>query len=449
MSQLKDPISFLKKVKELYSKPEEDSYDLIEFKDGRIFERYSRPQRIDKEIVGRVWAFHDITSRKSAEEALRQSESRYRTLAEAAQDAIFLIGLDGRYLYANAIAARNLKMKPAQLIGRSVREFFPEKVSRRLLGLQEKAITSGKPLSVTEELELPADKAWLNTILTPITDAAGNVVATLGISRDITLLKKAEEVLKRDRDELDKLARKRSKELLTAQEELLKAKRLSEVGLLAATVAHELRSPMAAIRTAAYNIKKKSSDPNLESHLANIEKKVLESDQIIKNLLFYSRIKVPQYEFFDPRLLLEECISLSKEIYRDYDVSIRKTFSCEKRHALEADPTQIREVFNNIINNAFESFPARKGSIQIRLWLDRGAYFKASFRDSGCGIAPEDVSRIMEPFFTTKTKGMGLGLALCRQIVDLHNGQIEVDSVLDKGTTVVVTLPLKRTSIKI
>jgi signal transduction histidine kinase len=264
----------------------------------------------------------------------------------------------------------------------------------------------------------------------------------VGIARDISLLKKAEEVLKRDKEGLKKLVNERSRELLRAQEDLDKAKHLSELGLLAATVAHELRTPLAAIRTAAYNIDKKCPDPAIDSHIENIEKKVAESDQIIKNLLGYSSIKVPYYETVDVCALLEECLSLSKEIFHTYKVSVRKVFMCRDRCAIEADPVQLKEVFSNILHNAYESFKNRKGKLEIRGRLLNG-YLKVSFKDNGCGIPVKYVGRVTEPFFTTKAKGMGLGLAICRQIIDLHKGSLDIEKARGKGTIVTVAFPVK------
>ncbi len=392
--------------------------------------------------------FRDVTERKKTDEALRQSEERYNALSESAQDAIFIVDRQYRYVYMNSYCAKTVGRKRSDAVGRHMKEIFQPGAAAVAMRNNKKVFMSGKPLFITEKLKLPVGERWLDSRLAPIKDAHGETIYVAGIARDITLIKKAEEVLKRDRDELDRLARKRSEELLVAQDQLMKSKRLSEIGLLAATIAHELRSPLAAIRTAAFNIQKKSGDPVLESHLANIDKKVLESDQIIKNLLHYSHIKAPQYEKIDPCLILEDCIALSKEVFRGYDVKVRKKFACRKKPFLEADPVQIREVFNNILNNAYESFPKKKGRIQIRAWLERGMFFKASFKDNGEGIDAEDLKRIAEPFFTTKTGGMGLGLTLCRQIVDLHNGKLEITSTKGKGAALTVILPLDRTVVR-
>jgi PAS domain S-box-containing protein len=101
LGQLKDPDAFLSKVRELYAKPEDESFDTLEFKDGSVIERNSRPQKIKDEVVGRVWSFRDITARKRAEEALRESEDRLRAITDSSATVIFLKNLAGRYLHVN------------------------------------------------------------------------------------------------------------------------------------------------------------------------------------------------------------------------------------------------------------------------------------------------------------------------------------------------------------
>jgi two-component system, sporulation sensor kinase E len=208
-------------------------------------------------------------------------------------------------------------------------------------------------------------------------------------------------------------------------------------------VAHELRTPLAAIRTASYNIRKKSDNPMLESNLENIDKKIIDSDQIIKNLLTYSHIKVPRYEQVDVCALMNECVSLAKELYHGYKVTVRMPARHPKNCVIEADPTQLKEVFTNVLNNAYESFPQQKGTIWLSV-VTAGNYIKISVKDNGHGVDRDNLKRITEPFFTTKAKGTGLVLSICQQIIEMHNGKVKIESRANKGTTVTVILPITR-----
>lgn len=342
----------------------------------------------------------------------------------------------------NTYAARFVGKKPADVVGRSMTELFDNRMGLIEKKDAHKIVRTGKSFSVTVRI----GKYWMDTHLSPIKDAKGNITAIMGVSRDITLYKNAEEVLKRDREGLEREIKKRSEELLKANEELNKVKRLSDIGLLAATVAHELRSPLAAIRTATYNIRKKSGDPLLESNLGNIDKKVVESDRIINNLLAYSSIKVPQIEKVDLSQIVDECMGFLRDVFRERNISIQATYECKKADCvIEADPVQIREVFSNILNNAFESIPTGNGKVDIHVCAKDRYTLQIAFKDNGEGISGDHLKRVFEPFFSTKTKGTGLGLAVCYQIIKLHNGTITIESKVRKGTTVVITLPRKKT----
>ena len=119
-----------------------------------------------------------------------------------------------------------------------------------------------------------------------------------------------------------------------------------------------------------------------------------------------------------------------------------KNLDSIKGITIEADPLQIREVFGNILNNAFDAIPAEKGQIKI-MAENEDEFIKVTIEDSGVGIAKDILEKIFEPFFTTKAKGTGLGLSVCRQIINMHEGEIGVKSELGQGTSFIVRLPKK------
>ena len=103
-------------------------------------------------------------------------------------------------------------------------------------------------------------------------------------------------------------------------------------------------------------------------------------------------------------------------------------------------PTQIKEVLNNILNNAFDAIPNGNGEVVVTS-RDKGNFISIDIKDNGIGIPEGDIERIFDPFFTTKAKGTGLGLSVCKQIIKLHNGTVDINSVVGQGTTVSITLP--------
>jgi signal transduction histidine kinase len=236
----------------------------------------------------------------------------------------------------------------------------------------------------------------------------------------------------------EKLVEERSRALINSQAELEQAKRLSDIGTLAATVAHELRNPLAAIAMAAYNVRKKAQLPIIDKHLDTIEKKVNESDHIINNLLFYSRLKPPNLEKIDAADMLEECIeTLEKQLKKDVRI-VRDTAAEDM--LLAADLIQLKEVFNNILNNALDAVPVTGGEIRVSTASDADV-IKITIKDNGSGIDGSIINKVFDPFFTTKAKGTGLGLFVCQQIITMHKGKIEITSEQGKGTVVKIRLP--------
>ena len=275
---------------------------------------------------------------------------------------------------------------------------------------------------------------------------------------DITERKIAQEALQNAHNELELKVNQRTAELRQAniklaqeieerkkaEEGLLNARRLSDIGTLAATVAHELRNPLAAIRMAAYNIKRKAKNPELDKNLENIEIKINDSEKIISNLLFYSRLKKPVFEQVDIYKTLDECLVNAKAHYFKQSLKIHKQMEAIKGITIEADKLQMQELFGNILNNACEASPETGGEIEVVGIIHGTNFIKITIKDNGMGIDENDLKRLSEPFFSTKAKGTGLGLTVCYQTVQLHGGSIDIQSKKGEWTSVGMVLPIKR-----
>ncbi|MDD2703572.1 MAG: ATP-binding protein, partial [Candidatus Omnitrophica bacterium] len=278
----------------------------------------------------------------------------------------------------------------------------------------------------------------------PLYDSEGAVVGAIESVRDITERKQAEEVLRRDKEVFERLVEQHSTELLRAQKELAENKRLSDIGTLAATVAHELRNPLGVILTAAYNIKMKSDDKGIRKHLVNIEKKIFESNQIINNLLNYARIKMPEYRRVRIDFLLNECVMFAKKRFRSPGITVEKAWQDVKGKFVQVDPVQIREVFNNILNNAFQAVRDKKGRIRVSAGVDPQGFLRISVKDNGVGMDEKELGKIFDPFYTTKPKGTGLGLTISKDLVELHGGRIYIETKHGQGTSITVKLPVEK-----
>jgi PAS domain S-box-containing protein len=388
--------------------------------------------------VGRIYA-SEITLRRRAEHDLVASRNLLQSIIDSSPRFIHVTDLDGRYLIVNRAVAEMLGMEPDRIKGKTRHEVMPEAVADRYQAHDREVIKAGKALEFEETGMLNDHPISLLTTKFPLFDVAGNIYAIAGMSADISDFKESEEALKREKKLVEKLVEDRTRELMSAEAQLEHARRLADIGALAATVAHELRNPLAAIGMAAYNIRRKAADGTLDKHIASIERKIAESDQIINNLLFYSRIRPPKHEPVDISAFIQEVVEAARH-GKSPGPSFHTQIAISRDTRIDADPLQIREVLTNIVNNARDAVPPSGGRIDI-LCGERDKFVEITIKDNGVGIDKTVIPSVFSPFFSTKAKGTGLGLSICRQIIDFHGGAISIKSEPGEGTEVVVCLP--------
>lgn len=380
-----------------------------------------------------------------SEKAILLQAREWEATFNAISDLVMLLDNEGKILNCNAATLNFLKNRKADVVGRYCYELI-HGLTERINDCPIEQMK--KTLSRQQKILILADK-YLEVTVDPILDEKGNLIQSVHVVSDITERKQAEEVLKRDKDALEMLVSERTAELINAQKELENMKRLSDVVRLAATVAHELRNPLGVIKTAIYNIEQKKTDSTFDKHLLNIDKKILESEQIINNLVSFSRIKMPNYQSLDVSEILKDCLSQSSDKYSGFDVEVRTEVNSKEKTIIEADSTQITEIFSNILDNAYQAFPDKKGLIEIGLDYDTQANkLDIRFKDNGIGIEEKDLENVFYPFFTTRIKGVGLGLTVCKQLVTLSNGTIDISGAKNKGTIVTISLPIKQNQTK-
>lgn len=429
LDQLEDPAAFLTRVHELYRSPQESSWEELKFRDGRVFERYSQPQRLGDAVVGRVWSFRDITERKKAREKLQKSEQEKRMVLDTVSEVIIYQDTQNNILWANKAAVGLLGLPLDKIIGKNCCELWHHQAVSYFTCPAKDCLVTGKLESAETQT---SDGRYWKINAQPLKDNNGVVTGVIETTMDITHQKNIEAELRQEKKIIEK--------------QLEDSRRLADIGTLAATVAHELRNPLGVINTAIYNLKAKIGDnQNFIKHIVNIEKKIAESDQIIENLLSYSRLKIPNYEKLNVFSLLDDCLASCRNKYTGYNVEVKIDYdNCQRGLSMDADPMHITALFSNILDNAYQAFDDKKGRIIISVGCDKKKdTLNIVFTDNGCGMEEPELYKAFEPFFTTRSRGMGLGLSVCRQVVNLHSGAIDIKSKKGEGTSVYVSLPLK------
>ena len=250
-----------------------------------------------------------------------------------------------------------------------------------------------------------------------------------------------EESLRRYSDELENMVSARTKDLERAQEQLVRSEKLAAVGELASSVAHELRNPLNVIKNCVYLLNMKAdgkAGEEFSDTLKLLDRQVDTSSKIIADLLDFTRIRKPNLAKVDLHSLIEDCL---KSVPPNANVSMIKSYGGRSPQVL-ADSEQITRAFVNIITNAIQSINGR-GEIRVGTGTEaaaRNVWIK--FEDTGCGIPQEHIGSIFEPLFTTKPKGLGLGLAITKRLIEQNAGTIEVSSQISKGTSFTVKLPV-------
>lgn len=238
---------------------------------------------------------------------------------------------------------------------------------------------------------------------------------------------------------MEDMVEERTRDLESAQEKLIRSERLAAVGELASGVGHELRNPLNVIKNCAYllnmNMDGKADDETVNT-LKLLDRQVDIANRIITDLLDFTRVSPPSLNKVDLNTLVKESASWvtvpkNSSVKTGLDSSSPKVY---------VDAEQVGRAFANVISNAFQAMNGG-GELIINTGVN-GSHAWASFQDTGCGIPEEHLGRIFEPLFTTKPKGIGLGLAITKRLIEQNHGVIEVKSQVAKGTTFTLKLPL-------
>lgn len=294
----------------------------------------------------------------------------------------------------------------------------------------------------------------LSTALALAVYLALKVLPLRALTRTITHLVRSQSALQSARDDLQKLnaelelkVNERTEELKQAHNELVRAEKLSVLGQLTATVAHELRNPLGTIRTSVYTIEKKSEREgvDIKRTIERVTRNISRCDKIITELLDFTRTTTPQLE---PVELDTWLASVLEEQHQAAPIQITRNF-CSNAAQIMIDPDRMRRAIINIYDNACQAMldadhqkPNMPSTLSIN--TDNGENrVRIEISDNGPGMTDEVKQHLFEPLYSTKGFGVGLGLPIVKQIVEQHGGDISIDSELGRGTNVCLSLPIQ------
>ncbi len=384
----------------------------------------------DNSLRGFVKVIRDITERKKAEETLRESEERYRVIAETATDAIITIDGKSSILFSNQAVEQIFGYQPEELIAREITMLMPERFRTRHLQAMKEYLQTGRRRVTWKAVEatgLHKDGREIPLEISYGEFRRGDVQFFSGIIRDISERKQAE----KEKDYQNML------EHFNLELESLVAERT--MGLMALKLADETRTPAAVIGGVSKRILEKGKvEADIREDISTIIEEALKLEVIVKDFQSLLKGKKPAFTYEDINEIVTEVLSIvRREAFRK-NVAISVDL-VERPLKINAQKDLIRMAVFNILRNALES-TSEGGRISVSTSSDVKKVM-LTVSDTGHGIPKEILGKIFDPFYSTQVYTFGMGLPLIKQIVSEHLGEIEVESETGKGTTFRISFP--------
>ncbi len=429
--------------------------DLVDAEDNRVLEegktmRIERQSNVNGEwheivkapvrsrdgaVIGIVGVSRDISERKRAETALRESESRLRAFLDAIPDPAWLKDTDGRFSAVNRSYAATVGLSPADILGKRSLDLVPLNSAAALdvEAEDQQVMKAAGPMRFERAFIRDAESRWHEIIKAPIRGEDGAVIGLVAVARDIGERKRAEAELRAAK---------------AAAEDANRAK-----GEFLSHMSHELRTPMNAILGFTELALLEQPDASQVEHLIKITAASKSLLRVINDVLDFERVEAGkvQLESIDFRLsdVLQNVRDVVEHSAAEKGLALRMTAEDGVPPRLNGDPVRVGQVLINLCANAVK-FTAR-GTVELRVRADAATsaprMLHFSVRDTGIGISAEEQARLFQPFTqadsstTRRYGGTGLGLVICKRLIELMGGRIWIESKAGAGTTVQFTLP--------
>jgi PAS domain S-box-containing protein len=384
--------------------------------------------RKDGNVVEIQYNAKDITEERQADEKLRQSEEKYRSILENITDGYYELDLAGNFIFFNDSTCKMLGYPRNELLGMNNREYEDKENARKVYQAFTEVYTTGKPIKELEFEAIRKDgtKVFIVTSASLIRDARDEPIGFRGVSRDITARKQSEA----ERAELEKKAQL--------------ATRLGVIGEMASGIVHEINNPLTSVIGFAEMLAQKELPEDAKEYVRIINSEGKRVAGIASRLLNFSRHQNPGTVYTDINELIEATIELQQYEMTSGNIKITTKLDPHLPRTM-ADPGQMQQVFLNIMLNARTAMRLAHGGGKLLIKTKAmDNTIQISFKDDGPGIAKKNLQRIFEPFFTTRKpgEGTGLGLSICQNIIATHDGTIYARSKLGKGATFIIKLPV-------
>ena len=371
----------------------------------------------DRFTISKGEAQELVESFQTMQRSLGKSERLLASVVESVEDCIFTTDVEGRLITLNPAGRRLLGHDAAA--GPLTRLDVLDEADRRRVGPAiKRAVANGRPWrGAVQGLTRARRRFPAHLAVSCVFDEKGQVLGTVGVLRDLT-------------------------EQVATQQRLIQREKLASLGEMAAGVAHEIRNPLGGIKMATNLLSSSAmNDRRISQEMAqSITSGIAEIEAIIADLLDYAReTRLDCQEYALGRILapvVEACAADGRA--RGVRVVAH---GLEDAVVASVDGQRLRQVFTNVMQNALEATERqRSGRVEVRLH-QRATAGVVEIADNGVGIQPEHREKIFLPFYTTKPTGTGLGMAIVKKIMDLHGGEIEIDSAPGRGTTIRLIIP--------
>lgn len=415
----------------------------------------------------------DITERKNTDKKLNEEYVFRKTIENSIASGIAAINFDGTQTYVNPALCSMLGWTEEELIGvKPPFVYWPEDEIENISNAFSRTLTGVVP---SKGFELTfcrknGEKFDALVVVNPIKDDSGEAGGWLASVTDISKLKKVEKALKdaylrmedrvtertkelhiiveemereiNERKNAEQRLKESNEKLKEAQEELIHSEKLASLGRFASGIAHEIRNPLANISALAQILNKdKSLDTRIKQHLEYILENAHIANHIIKDLLMIASPHSVNLKPADVSEVIQNLYNLVKPRCDKYHVNI-STNIADNLPKIRTNREKLHTAFLNLVSNSIEAMP-QGGNLEITTYEDKYANeIIISFKDTGAGIKEENLNKILEPFFTTKDTGTGLGLNLAYEVIKANSGKLNIKSKINEGTEIIVRLPV-------